>query len=368
MSRHGENIRKRKDGRWEGRIKNQSTEETKYKSIYGKTYSEVKRRIAAYYIESEAKRPERTSVTFGELIDSWQSMSQIKNKGSTCLKYENLIEKHIRPSLGKIKLKDLDADVLSDYIRFLLTDGRLDGSGGLSPSYVRTISVIIQSALKMGEDRGICKGVSIRGMIPQTVSYAPKTLSKADCIALEDYLFSNPCPTNAGILLSLRAGLRIGEVCALKWGDIDQRSKTLSVRKTVIRTKNQNKQIVFITDVPKTKASVRDIPLTEDLFQYLQALRPFDDHSFLLSGTGCFMLPSTYTYQYHRVLKNLSIPMINYHALRHTFATRCIESGMDDKSLSEILGHADVRITLNTYVHSSMELKKAQMEKLSRHI
>ena len=367
MSRRGENIRKRKDGRWEGRIRDLSTEETKYKSIYGKTYSEVKRRITAYLREHETTSSKLSSFTFGELLDSWQIINRVKNKGSTELKYENLIEKHIRPSLGSLKLNELNADILTEYIRYLLTDGRLDGSGGLSSSYVRTISVIIQSALKIGEDKGLCKGISIKRVIPRTVIYAPKTLSKSDCRMLEDYLFSNPNPTNAGILLSLRTGLRVGEVCALKWSNIDQELKVLSVCSTVIRSKKPDEKIGFMTAIPKTKASVRDIPLTEDICQYLQLLRPYDNTVFLLSGEDYFMLPSTYNYRYHRVLKQLSIPDINYHALRHTFATRCIESGMDDKSLSEILGHANVSITLNTYVHSSMELKKAQLEKLSRY-
>lgn len=173
--------------------------------------------------------------------------------------------------------------------------------------------------------------------------------------------------TSAGILISLNTGLRIGEVCALKWSNIDFDKAILHVRSTVARIKNtdDSKSTKLIIDTPKTKSSIRDIPISNKVMNVLKALHENSKSEYVVSEKAGFVSPRTYEYRFHKVLDECQIQPINYHALRHTFATRCIELGVDVKTLSEILGHSNVSVTLNTYVHSSMERKREQLEKLS---
>lgn len=366
MPRRGENIRKRSDGRWEGRVKiaPDLNNKSRYKSLYGKTYSEVKRKMLDYLKQGD-HRPRRTErITLGELLKMWQKCSRRKNKASTEMKYDFLIQKHLIPSLGHLLLCELNSRILNRFLSEKLSAGRLDGKGGLSPAYVRTLEIILRSALEFGEKEKLCGAIIFYDSIPKTGYAAPKILTKSHQRKLESYLFSHPDTTNLGILLTLRAGLRIGEVCSLRWEDINLSEKELYIKTTVIRVKDQDNRTVYRLDVPKTKSSVRTIPITDDLHRILVRLSSEGGSGFLLSGTEDFVRPPTYSYRYHQVLKKLTIPDLNYHSLRHTFATRCIEAGMDEKSLSEILGHANVSITLNTYVHPSMELKRDRLTRL----
>ena len=165
-------------------------------------------------------------------------------------------------------------------------------------------------------------------------------------------------------MISLHAGLRIGEVCALKWSDVDLEERIIHIRATVSRVGRTDgtKGTMLTLGSPKTNASIRDIPISSVLFNVLKELHNTSASPFVISETDTFMSPRTYEYRYHRILKQCDIPKINYHALRHTFATRCIESKMDVKTLSEILGHGKASVTMDIYVHSSMDRKRAQME------
>lgn len=173
--------------------------------------------------------------------------------------------------------------------------------------------------------------------------------------------------TKLGILISLNTGLRIGEVCALSWDDIDFERQIFHIRSTVARVKSMDSGVnsKLIIDKPKTKSSLRDIPIPSKLLTILVSMKKQSKGKYVVSAENSFVSPRTYEYRYHKILDEYNIPSVNYHTLRHTFATRCIEVGVDVKTLSEILGHANVSITLNTYVHSSMELKRQQLEKLS---
>ena len=194
----------------------------------------------------------------------------------------------------------------------------------------------------------------------------PKTLSLTEQRTVEKHLTNNINSTNVGILLALQAGLRVGEICALSWENIDFNERIMHIRNTVIRTnRNDNTYPAFMISEPKTKSSIRDIPLTDCLLYNLMIVKSESISPYVISGNSEFVSPNTFEYRYHKALNQFNIKDINFHALRHTFATRCIEAGVDDKTLSEILGHANVSITLNTYVHSSMDLKRSQLEKFS---
>lgn len=304
-------------------------------------------------------------LNFRQLTEMWRSQNRFKNKSSTDLKYDYIIEKHIYPILGDFAVSDMNTSILLEYVHNKLVSGRLDGKGGLSTSYVRTIIIIINSILEFGYHENLCKSIKIKKALPSTEKYTPRTLSRVEQLKLETHLLSNLSPTNVGILLAIRAGLRIGEVCALSWNDINFDDRILSVRKTVTRIKTTQNHSSYKLGPPKTKTSVRDIPITKELYNALIKIYQGKKDSFVLSSNTEFVIPPTFEYRYHKTLKQAGITDINFHALRHTFATRCIESGMDDKSLSEILGHANVSITLSTYVHSSMDLKRQQMLQLS---
>ena len=170
-----------------------------------------------------------------------------------------------------------------------------------------------------------------------------------------------------GILLSLNTGLRIGEICALKWENIDLKEKNIYVKKTLQRVYDtENKKTKIIIDKPKTENSIRCIPLNSKIYEELNKIKKgFSEKDFFLTGAdGIYIEPRVYQNYYKNMLKSSKVKEYNFHVLRHTFATNCIEVGMDIKSLSEILGHATVDITLNRYVHSSRKMKEKYLEKI----
>lgn len=321
--------------------------------------------IPNYNQNLESKTKSDCSMTFRQLGEMWLDLKRITSKASTEMKYDYMLDRHIYPAIGDYLISELNRTLLVKFIHEKLKTGRLDGTGGLSPSYVRTISILINTVLKFGYQENLCDSLQISRVIPSSDKPTPQPLSVSEQKRLESYIFCHPSCTAAGVLLALRAGLRIGEVCALKWKEINFDEKIISIGHTVIRSKNDTYATAYRVDTPKTKTSKRDIPLTETLEKVLKTIQVENRESFVVSGNQGFVIPPTFEYRYHRLLTKAGIQDVNFHTLRHTFATRCIEAGMDDKSLSEILGHSNVNITLNTYVHSSMMLKAAQMERVS---
>ncbi len=372
MPKRGENIHKRKDGRWEARYrKGRKLDGTIiYGSVYGATYRAAKEKMLIASAQPEAvTAPKGHERTFREVLLMWLENNRIRYKGATYKKYQYLIDTHIIPQLGNVKMSAISATMINTFLEEKMTSGRLDRTGGLSPSYVRSIMLIINGAIKYAVSEKMCSPLKNKIFRPTMPKEELPILSLDAQKRLESHLSDEPDPTGVGILLSLHTGLRIGEVCALTWNDIDLSNHIIHIRHTISRVKSTNNsdgsKSVLILDVPKTKASTRDIPISSALYSILAgACFRTRDH-FIVSDSSQFLSPRTYEYRYHRLLKECGVEQINYHALRHTFATRCIEAGVDVKSLSEILGHANVGITLNTYVHSSIELKRTQLEKLA---
>lgn len=372
MPKRGENIHKRKDGRWEGRyIKERNyLGKAKYASVYGATYQEVKSKLKyAVFDKSRENNKKAADCLFNDVLRMWMESNKIKFKGATQHKYQSMIDVHIAPYLGDIPVSKLSSAIINSYLNKKLDNGRVDGKGGLSPSYVNTMMLIIKSAIRFAVNEQMCSPLKTPICKPSLNKPEITILSRAEQSKLERYAVENPDTTALGVLISLYAGLRIGEICALKWSDIDFASRVIHVRSTVSRVRADNSgcdaKTQLIIDKPKTKASLRDIPISDYLLKTLMAARKKAISPYVVSESADFLSPRTYEYRYHRLLSKCGIKAINYHALRHTFATRCIEVGMDVKTLSEILGHTDVSITLNTYMHSSMELKRLQLEKLT---
>lgn len=371
MPRKGENIRKRKDGRWEGRYKKGVKENgsTEYGSVYGKSYKEVKEKLVlAKHSQNNSQSTTNSERRFSEVLCLWEQSNRVRLKGGSEQRYDYLIKAHIMPELGGLKLSQITATTVNTFLNNKLNNGRLDGTGGLSPSYVGSIMIIVNSAISFAVAEQMCPPLRTPIYKPQTEKSELEILSIEEQTLIEQYVRRNLNPTNIGILISLYTGLRIGEVCALSWDDIDLTNNVIHVRHTVARVKNDTKDLNtksrLIIDEPKTRASKRDIPIPSTLLPAILEYRSISSSDYLVSDNAAFVSPRTYEYRYHRVLDCCGVAPINYHALRHTFASRCIAVGVDVKSLSEVLGHGNSAITLNTYVHSSIDLKRCQLEKL----
>lgn len=374
MSKRGENIRKRKDGRWEGRYEKGRNFKGAiiYGSVYGKTYREAKEKLAlaAKGTEVTVMVPKNRELYFREVLLLWMEHNRIHYKGATVKKHQDLIDTHILPALGDMKVTKITATILNSFAEKKMKNGRLDGKGGLSASYVRNILLIISGAMKYAADEHMCLPLKSSIYKPSIPKKDLPILSQAEQKKLENYLLLGIDKTRIGVLLSLYTGLRIGEVCALAWEDIDFENNIIHVRHTVARVKCadplSSAKSVLIIDAPKTESSARDIPIASILQPALKQIIENTTSKYVISDAPEFVSPRTFEYRYHRLLEASGVESINFHALRHTFATRCIEAGMDVKTLSEILGHSDPSITLNTYVHSSIERKRSQLEKLTK--
>lgn len=371
MSKRGENIRKRKDGRWEGRYKRGVKEDgtTQYASVYGKTYNEVKEKLLNAKINQEnlfvARNNERF---FSDILILWFQSNKIRLKGSSKQRYEYLINTHILPELGGLKASQINASRINTFLAQKLSNGRVNSDKELSPSYVNSIAIIIKSAIDYAIAEQICPPLKTRIYKPKIIKNELKILNSEEQAAIEKYTRNNLNATGIGVIISLYSGLRIGEICALTWDDIDLDNQILHVRHTIARVKNEKNRTTktaLIIDEPKTKASKRDIPISTSLMNYIIEYKKNTVSKYLVSENLQFISPRTFEYRYHRLLDSCGVKSINFHALRHTFASRCVEAGVDIKSLSEILGHQDSSITLNTYVHTSMAQKRAQLDKLS---
>lgn len=372
MSKRGENIRKRKDGRWEGRYKSESDSSGgwKYKSVYGNTYKEVKEKLNTLkQCPSISPATSESQKMLKEVALLWLNANKIRLKGASVQRYEYLIQTHIIPAIGELELRELSAAVINTFLANKLENGRLNNSGGLSPSYVKDIMIVVKSIISFAVTEQMCHPLSSPIYKPQVRKKELNILTREEQAVLEQYTRNNINGTNVGVLISLYTGLRIGEICALTWEDIDLENKIINVRHTVSRISNNANEKVsktrLIIDEPKTEASKRSIPIPSALLDPITQLYTVSDTKFVVSNTDSFTSPRTYEYRFHKLLSSCGIKSTNYHTLRHTFASRCVEVGVDIKSLSEILGHKDSTITLNTYVHSSMSQKRDQLDKLS---
>lgn len=361
------NIYKRKDGRWEGRIANGYDKKghTKYFSVYAKSYTEVKSKMDIY---SKENKKSTSKNTVEKVCREWLDSIRNSVKISTLNKYTNVINNHIIPCMGGLCINELTADCIDRFLTEKLKNGRIDGNGGLSPKTVCDITTVLKTVVNFSTSRGYSAAFMGKVSLPRLANRETKVLTKSEQCRLENYICNNLNQKSVGLLLALYTGLRIGELCSLKWSSIDFENKILTVNATVQRIQQldtENKTTVVIGE-PKSTSSVRSIPLSMAIVNALKTLSPdVLSQAYILSGSALSPIePRSYTNYFKRCLKECNISDINFHALRHTFATRCVEAGVDIKSLSEILGHSDVKITLNRYVHSSMEQKKLQIEKL----
>lgn len=375
MPRRGENIYKRKDGRWEGRyIKGHINKKIKYGYVYAKTYKEVKEKLLLfssltpkYEEDITTVQPQQLDATFKTVSLAWIESLKPQLKESSIVKYTNILETYLFPYFINSAIETITReDILSLSNTLLISGGQK--ADGLSPKTVNSIISVLKSIFLYASHYEKLTVTDICNISFKQPQKPMRILSLAEQNRLSNFLCENLTLTNLGILVCLYTGIRIGEICALKWEDISFDEKYLHVHKTMqrIQNKDNNKQKTsIIISAPKSECSIRKIPLPDKIFQLIAAARCKENTYFLTGLVNTFVEPRTLQNRFKSVIKVCNINNANFHALRHTFATRCIELGFDPKSLSEILGHASVNITLNRYVHPSMELKQKNMNMLS---
>ena len=281
-------------------------------------------------------------------------------KKSTYSTYSYSIRKFLMPEFQKMTLKKLESYNYNEFVEILSQD--------LSTKTVRDVINNLKSILLLAEQKYGCN-MKINGIkIPKLDSEPLEILNNKERIKLENYCLKENSLRSLGIIICLYTGLRIGEICALKWENIDLEKRELQVKYTLQRIYDENQKNTKISlDTAKTKTSIRKIPISNKLYNILIKLKNNYNHNdfFLTGDSKKFIEPRNYLNIFKNYLKKVKLKTsYKFHILRHTFATHCIEVGMDIKSLSEILGHANVQITLNIYVHSSYKRKKKFLEKL----
>lgn len=360
MARHGENIYKRKDGRWEGRyIKGYDVDGKAIPGyIYGKTYKEAKEKLTLAKANiQKAQKPISSDMTVAMWFEKWLE-SQKRIKRSSYTTYSSNINKHIKKRLGKIKLKLLTDEHIQTFVDNI--------SNELAPKSVRSVFSVLRLGLTDAFEKKLTIELCRKIKLPKVKRKEVKVFNKAEQKALEQYIDNSNNPNDIGILICFYTGIRIGELCALDLDYIDLKRGVISIVQTLYRVKSEkgNKKTELRISTPKSESSIRDIPLPKFLIAKLSAIK--NGSGFLIQRNGKFIEPNVYARRYKKILKELDIPYRKFHSTRHTFATRALEIGMDIKTLSEILGHSSPTVTLNLYSHSLPEHKKKEMDRLGK--
>lgn len=372
MPRKGENIYKRNDGRWEGRYKCgfDKNGKSKYKSVYSKNYKDCKDKLVyAKNMQKKEKENIKICMTVKELLSDWLKNISIRVKESTIDTYSIIINNHIIPVMAKMPIYTITASFLNNFISEKIKKGRLDGKGGLASKTVLNIIGVLKSAFKYAEKIYGINNPTNFVTLPKQEKKDIEVLTDEEIHKIRSYCSENPDYFSMVYDLSISTGIRIGELCALKCGDIDFENGIMTIKKTVQRVKNNNsnksKTKVIIVS-PKTKNSARKIPLPQKLLNKLKSfisVKNSDD--FIFSSDNKKSLDvRTIQKKFASILKKCKIRKVKFHILRHTFATKWANSNFDIKGLSEILGHSSVNITLSLYVHPSIESKRKQINDL----
>lgn len=374
MPRKGENIYKRKDGRWEGRyIKDRKPSgKAIYGYIYAKTYHDVKYRLreteqTCCQSSSENHNIYKSKEQFSEIAVNWLEQKKPQFKESTYIKYQNLLQCYILPNLGEISLSQLTVNIIDNFCKQMLQTGG-NRQEGLSPKTVADILSLMRSILRNASNNGYLVPFDLKSVIVRQTQKEMRILTKTEQQILCQFIINNPTPKNIGILICMFTGIRVGEVCALQCEDISIFEKTIYVHQTMQRIQTNDdsgEKTKIIVTMPKSQCSIRTIPIPDEIIEIIKNSNMSVSGYFLTGSSKKWIEPRTMQNHFKSISRKCNIKEVNFHALRHTFATRCIEYGFDIKSLSEILGHANVNITMNRYVHPTMDLKRNNMERLS---
>lgn len=300
--------------------------------------------------------------TINQITEEWKEEKKKYVKKSTYAAYQLLIQNHIKPYFGDLY------EVNEEKVQQFVFD-KLDA--GLSEKTIRDIIIVLKMILKFGIKNGYLEYVQIDVKFPSKQDKKNlDVLSKADQKKFMEHLRNNFTFKNLGIFICLSTGMRIGEICGLRWCDVDTAEGVIKVRHTLQRIyiiEGETRHTELLLDTPKTANSVRDIPMSSELLKMLKSLnKVVNENYYVISNDIKPIEPRTYRNYYKKLCKQLDIPELKFHGLRHSFATRCIESKADCKTVSVLLGHSNISTTLNLYVHPNKEQKKKTIDKMLR--
>lgn len=295
-----------------------------------------------------------------QIADLWKEEKRQFVKKSTFAAYSLIVETHLLPAFGN--LTTVTEKGVQDFVLHKL-------NGGLSQKTIKDMLIVLRMILKYGAKKNYCVYAPIDVIFPTDRERQElEVLSIANQKKIMRFVEENFTFRNLGIFICLSTGVRIGEICALTWQDIDTENCIIHIRKTIQRIyirENSIRHTELMIDTPKTATSIRDIPMTKDLLSVLKPLRKVvNENFFVLTNDITPTEPRTYRNYYKKLLVKLNIPPIKFHGLRHSFATRCIESHCDYKTVSVILGHSNISTTLDLYVHPNYEQKKKCIDKM----
>lgn len=285
---------------------------------------------------------------FSALCDAWLLRKRDEIRESSYIKYRAILERHIKPRLGSRRLGGICTASVDAFTRELLE------TDGLSVKTVHDILSVLHSVLKDTEARRPAGALAVQIRYPKGKRREMRVLTIEEQKRLVAYLLHPTDSCKFGLLLALYTGLRIGELCALRWSCIDLREQTIRIAATMQRLGGTGEGTRIVIGAPKSDSSLRTIPLPAQIAALCRHMQPTDPEAYVLTGGPAYMEPRTLQYRLKRYTAACGLEGVHAHTLRHTFATRAIESGFELKSLSEVLGHATTAITMERYVHSTL--------------
>lgn len=366
MARRGENIHKRKDGRWEGRyIKGRADGKAIWGYLYGYSYSEVKTELTRRKAMSGFYQLSGASMRFSELAELWLASFAQGVKESTLTHYQYTLHKYLLPVLGDLPVSELNESTLERLFLQILSPSD-NSHKPLGTSSAQECFGMLKRICKYAARLHLMPPLELCVKLPRQKKAEPRPLSLAEQAALRSFLLDPPTPRKIGVLLQMELGLRIGEVCGLKWSDFDLKNGILTIQRTVCRIPRGDGHTKLIVQTPKTRKSTREIPLSTGLVAILRKLsKDVTPDTWFLSGTESRPVePRCYRKSIRCYLKRAALCTIHPHVLRHTFATTCLQAGCDIKTLSELLGHANANVTLQRYVHSDLNRKRKALQRV----
>ncbi|MBR7004761.1 MAG: site-specific integrase [Bacteroidales bacterium] len=304
-----------------------------------------------------------THIPFDVICQLWEADKQRYVKASSMAAYVMTIEKHLKPNFGYID--EINSDSMQELVDKCVEQG-------MALASIKSILVVLKMIVRYSEKRGWIDPFPMDTRFPQNLrrKTVPSALPVREEKMIVDYLVTNPTSLNTGLLICLCCGLRIGEVCALRWVDVDFFNQVIHVSRTIYRiyhADGPNRGSELVIGSPKTTTSFRDVPVTGILCKILVKLRKGRNNAaYIASGESSPADPQTFRNNFKRVTEVLGLPRRRVHILRHTFATRCVEADCDYKTLSSLLGHSNVSTTLNLYAHPDMERKRQCVEKMMK--
>lgn len=312
-----------------------------------------------------SKKVDKTKLDFSALAEQWLASVSHGVKESTLAHYDYTLQRYLLPVFGAWKVHGLDEQRLEQGMLEVISP-KSGNHKPLGASSARECLSILRRICKYAAHLRLMRPVEILVKLPQFERVQTKPLSVQEQACLRDFVLEHPTTRKAGLLLQMQLGLRIGEVCGLQWGDFDLSAGVLTIRRTVSRIYCRDGHTKVLIQTPKTRSSGREIPIPQELFTLLQRLHGgASEETWFLSGNAEKPVePRCYRKSVQLYLRQAAVRKVHPHTLRHTFATTCLQAGCDIKTLSELLGHADPNITLRRYVHSNMNRKRRELERV----